>query len=110
MIFSLEFSPNWYILFGFFIVSWLFLLLKRNQSIRKEIKTQFAFGFLIFLVCAAMEFFAVSTNLWNYEPANWPVILWPTYFFASLFAYQLMRTVSEKTCENLNKKSENTTL
>jgi hypothetical protein len=105
MFFSVGFNPNWYILFGFFFISWLFLILRRRQSIKKEIKAQFAFGFLIFLVCVVMEFFAVSNNFWNYEPANWPVILWPTYFMASLFAYQLMRTISEKACENLDKKN-----
>jgi hypothetical protein len=40
-----------------------------------------------------MEIFATSMNLWNYVPGNWPIILWPTYFVAILFGYQLLRLV-----------------
>ena len=42
---------------------------------------------------AMIELFAVSTGLWNYTPGNWPVILWPTYFVAILFGYQLLRSI-----------------
>jgi hypothetical protein len=42
---------------------------------------------------AFMELFAVSMNLWQYTPGNWPVILWPTYFAAILFGYQLLRVI-----------------
>jgi hypothetical protein len=45
------------------------------------------------LSLALMEFFAVSTGLWSYTPGNWPVILWPTYFVAILFGYQLLRSI-----------------
>ena len=44
---------------------------------------------------ALMELFAVSTGLWNYTPGNWPVILWPTYFAAILFGYQLLRSIEQ---------------
>jgi hypothetical protein len=40
-----------------------------------------------------MEFFAVSMNLWHYTPGDWPVILWPTYFVAILFGYQMLRSI-----------------
>jgi len=47
-----------------------------------------------------MEVFAVSMDLWHYVPWDWPVMLWPTYFAAILFGYQLLRlteTIIKKT-------------
>jgi hypothetical protein len=69
------------------------MILRRNWKVRHEIKEQvfLALGGMISL--ALMEFFAVSTGLWTYTPGNWPVILWPTYFAAILFGYQLLRTI-----------------
>jgi len=43
----------------------------------------------------SIEMFATSMNLWNYVPRNWPAILWPTYFVAILFGYQLLRLVEK---------------
>jgi hypothetical protein len=89
-----NFNSGWYVLFFAFLISWLVLLLvRRERQGRKEIKEQ---GFLALsgmFALALMEFFAVSTNLWHYTAGNWPVILWPTYFAAILFGYQLLRSI-----------------
>jgi hypothetical protein len=69
------------------------MILRRNWKVRHEVKEQvlLALGGMVSL--ALMEFFAVSTGLWTYTPGNWPIILWPTYFAAILFGYQLLRTI-----------------
>ena len=87
-----EFNSNWYLLLIAFLLGWLFIMLfRKKQYDLREAKQQIILGILgtISLVC--MEMFAVTTNLWNYTPDNWPVILWPTYFIAILFGYKLLR-------------------
>jgi hypothetical protein len=92
MPFIIEFSSSWYLLFIAFFLGWLALtLIIRKRLNLKEAKRQLLFGVFGLLVPISMEIFAVSTGLWTYFPANWPVILWPTYFIAILFAYQLLR-------------------
>jgi len=89
-----DFNSNWYVLLFGFLAAWAILLVVRRKWLAKhEVKQQvfLAFGGMISL--ALMEFFAVSTGLWNYTPGNWPVILWPTYFAAILFGYQLLRSI-----------------
>ena len=89
-----DFNSNWYVLLFAFLAAWAILLVVRRKWLAKhEVKQQvfLAFGGMISL--ALMEFFAVSTGLWNYSPGNWPVILWPTYFVAILFGYQLLRSI-----------------
>jgi hypothetical protein len=89
-----DFNSNWYILLFAFLGAWALLLVVRRKWLAKhEVKQQvfLAFGGMISL--ALMEFFAVSTGLWNYTPGNWPIILWPTYFVAILFGYQLLRSI-----------------
>ena len=89
-----DFNSNWYVLLFGFLGAWAILMvMRRNWRVKHEVKEQvmLALGGMISL--ALMEFFAVSTGLWNYTPGNWPVILWPTYFAAILFGYQLLRTI-----------------
>jgi len=77
-----------------FLGAWAILMaLRRNWKVSYEVKEQvlLALGGMVSL--ALMEFFAVSTGLWTYTPGNWPIILWPTYFAAILFGYQLLRTI-----------------
>jgi high-affinity Fe2+/Pb2+ permease len=89
-----DFNSSWYVLFFAFLTSWMVLLfLRRRRQGRKEIVEQFFLALAGMFALALMEFFAVSTNLWNYTPGNWPVILWPTYFAAILFGYQLLRAI-----------------
>jgi hypothetical protein len=89
-----DFNSSWYILLFAFLGAWAILMvMRRNWKAKHEVKEQvmLALGGMISL--GLMEFFAVSTGLWNYTPGNWPVILWPTYFAAILFGYQLLRTI-----------------
>lgn len=89
-----DYNWSWYILLLGFLGAWAILtIVRRKHNAKHEIKEQLflALGGMISL--GLMEFFAVSTGLWNYTPGNWPVILWPTYFVAILFGYQLLRSV-----------------
>jgi len=96
MIFDFQFSQGWYLLFLAFLIGWLVLAIVRRKSLgRKEVKEQFILGFLGSCVLVSMEIFATSMNLWTYVPRNWPAILWPTYFVAILFGYQLLRFVEK---------------
>ena len=60
---------------------------------KHELKQQVFLAFGGMFSLALMEFFAVSVGLWSYTSGNWPVILWPTYFVAILFGYQLLRSI-----------------
>jgi hypothetical protein len=94
MPFDVQFSQSWYVLFSAFLLAWLLLTIMRRKHMgRKEAKEQFVLGLLGSCALVSMEIFATSMNLWNYVPVNWPVILWPTYFVAILFGYQLLRLV-----------------
>jgi RsiW-degrading membrane proteinase PrsW (M82 family) len=89
-----NFNQNWYVLFSAFIVSWaLLMFVRRKRQTRKEVKEQVFLAFGGMLSLALMELFAVSMNLWHYTPGDWPVILWPTYFVAILFGYQMLRSI-----------------
>ncbi len=94
MEFVFQFSIAWYGLFGGFLLAWIALtILRRKQFTKREAKEQFIIGLLGLCALVLMELFATSTNLWYYVPNDWPVILWPTYFVAILFGYQLLRVV-----------------
>jgi RsiW-degrading membrane proteinase PrsW (M82 family) len=89
-----DFNQNWYVLLFAFIASWaLLMFVRRKRQTRKEVKEQVFLAFGGMLSLAFMEFFAVSMNLWHYTPGDWPVILWPTYFVAILFGYQMLRSI-----------------
>jgi len=89
-----EFDQNWYVLFFAFLLSWLIISISRkNHSGKKEAKEQLCLALGGLFTLLLMEVFATSTNLWHYIPGNWPIILWPTYFVAILFGYQLLRFV-----------------
>lgn len=92
MSFVIEFSSSWYLLFAAFFLGWLAItIILRKPLNLKEAKRQLLFGVFGLCVPIAMEIFAVSMGLWTYNPANWPVILWPFYFIIILFGYQLVR-------------------
>ena len=110
MTFDFQFSQSWYVLFFAFLLAWLTLAIIRRKHLgKKEAKEQFILGLLGSCALLSMEIFAASMNLWNYVPRNWPIILWPTYFVAILFGYQLLRLVeralSLKHYDNAGKKS-----
>ena len=92
----LDFNSSWYILLSAFLASWVVLsILRRNGQFRREAKEQVFLALGGMLALMLMEFFAVSMDLWTYTPGNWPVILWPTYFVAILFGYQLLRSIED---------------
>jgi len=94
MTFDFQFSQSWYVLFFAFLLAWLTLAIIRRKHLgKKEAKEQLILGLLGSCALLSTEIFAASMNLWNYVPRNWPVILWPTYFVAILFGYQLLRLV-----------------
>ena len=77
-----------------FLSAWAVLIVARRKwNAKQEVKEQVFLALGGMTSLAMMEFFAVSTGLWNYTPGNWPVILWPTYFVAILFGYQLLRSI-----------------
>lgn len=90
----LSFSSSWYVLLFGFLAAWAVLIVARKKwTSMHEIKEQMFLALGGMIAMGMMEFFAVSTGLWSYTPGNWPVILWPTYFVAILFGYQLLRSV-----------------
>ena len=90
----IDFNSSWYVLFFAFLLLWLILVVARKKyNSEKEVKEQLYLALAGLFALALMEFFAVSTNLWQYVPGNWPIILWPTYFVAILFGYQLLRSI-----------------
>ncbi len=94
MNFVFDFNYNWYVLLFGFLSAWAVLMIVRGKwKLRHEVKEQVLLALGGMCALALMEFFAVSTGLWNYTPGNWPVILWPTYFAAILFGYQLLRSI-----------------
>jgi hypothetical protein len=62
-----------------------------EREVKEQLYLAVAGLFALFL----MEVFATTSNLWSYIPGNWPVILWPTYFVAILFGYQLLRFIED---------------
>ena len=89
-----DFNSGWYVLFFAFLLGWGFLMvIRRKWQAKHEVKEQMLLAFGGMIALSLMEFFAVSMGLWNYTPGNWPVILWPTYFVAILFGYQMLRSV-----------------
>jgi hypothetical protein len=89
----LDYNSAWYVLLFAFLGAWALLAIVRRSLNKHELKEQLFLALGGMLSLALMEFFAVSTGLWNYTPGNWPIILWPTYFVAILFGYQLLRSV-----------------
>jgi zinc transporter ZupT len=89
-----DFNSSWYVLLFAFLAAWAVLLVvRRNWKVKRELKEQMLLALGGMSSLALMEFFAVSMGLWHYTPGDWPVILWPTYFAAILFGYQLLRSV-----------------
>ncbi len=89
-----DFNSSWYVLLFAFLAAWAVLLVvRRNWKAKRELKEQILLALGGMGSLALMEFFAVSMGLWHYTPGDWPVILWPTYFAAILFGYQLLRSI-----------------
>ncbi|MCJ7423443.1 hypothetical protein MUP01_04140 [Candidatus Bathyarchaeota archaeon] len=88
----LQSGQSWYILFFAFLSLWFALTaLRRSKGHQLEAKEQLSLALIGMVVLSLMEIFAVSTNLWHYVPGDWPMMLWPTYFAAILFGFQLLK-------------------
>jgi hypothetical protein len=88
------YNSSWYVLFFGFLAAWAVLMfVRRKGSAKREVKEQLFLATSGMIALTLMELFAVSNGLWSYTPGNWPVILWPTYFTAILFGYQLLRSI-----------------
>ncbi len=89
-----DFNANWFILFFAFLSGWAVLMIARRKwNTLKEAKEQVFLASAGLVSMVLMELFAVSTGLWHYPPDNWPIILWPSYFVAILFGYQMLRSI-----------------
>jgi hypothetical protein len=91
-----NFNSSWYLLLFAFVAAWALLFTVRRKWHGwhpREVKEQVLLGFGGMASLALMEFFAVSMGLWHYATGDWPIILWPTYFAAILFGYQLLRAI-----------------
>jgi hypothetical protein len=89
-----DYNSSWYVLFFGFLAAWAVLMfVRRKGSAKREVKEQLFLATSGIIALTLMELFAVSNGLWSYTPGNWPVILWPTYFTAILFGYQLLRSI-----------------
>jgi hypothetical protein len=71
------------------------LVSRRKRGMEREVKEQLYLAVAGLFALFLMEVFATTSNLWSYIPGNWPVILWPTYFVAILFGYQLLRFIED---------------
>jgi hypothetical protein len=90
------FPQSWFVLFFAFLMLWIVLLVSRRKRGRgREVKEQLYLAVAGLFALFLMEVFATTSNLWSYIPGNWPVILWPTYFVAILFGYQLLRFIED---------------
>src|SRR5258708_30222787 len=91
---TFHFSPVWWVIILIIYIPY-FLLLIQRRSYKKplEVKIQIIFAFVSLMVSIVIEFIAVSNNLWDYTPSNWPIILWFAYFGSGLFGYQLIKKI-----------------
>ncbi len=88
--------PNeWWAAFAFVFGIYLILLISRKKRGPNELKAQLLVGLSSLVLSTIFELMCVSLGLWNYNPGNWPVILWPIYFVTGLLAYQLVKKIEE---------------
>jgi hypothetical protein len=62
-----NYNSSWYVLLFAFLIGWAVLLVvRRKWQAKHEVKEQVFLAFGGMTSLALMEFFAVSTGLWNY--------------------------------------------
>ena len=86
-----DFPSGWYVLFGFALA--LFVIF---SHLRKSTKGAARFGFIGLAIGIVSEAIGVGMGLWNYSPANWPVILWLIYFLYTSAFYQMFKVLDRK--------------
>lgn len=81
----------WIMVFLVYLIYFLLLIIRKGYKNKRELKFQFALAFLALIPAFVFEFIAVSLNLWNYNPGNWPIALWIGYFGMVLVLYQFIK-------------------
>lgn len=90
-----SFPSGWWtilaIVYGIYVGAYL-LRTKKSLELWPQLKS----GLVCVLLAFLIEFTAVSLNLWNYTPGNWPIILWIGYFGVGLAGYQINKKLEEQ--------------
>ena len=89
--FVFDFPAGWYALFGIALA--LFVIF---SAMRKSTKGAARFGLIGLAIGFVSELIGVGLGLWNYSPANWPVILWLLYFLYTAAFYQMFCVMNKK--------------
>ena len=84
--FLTDYPSAWYAFLALWLLVWLVLFRKK-----KDIRGNLTFGLIGLCAGAAVELLAVYLGLWSYSGGNWPIILWPAYFLASMVWHELFR-------------------
>jgi hypothetical protein len=82
----LDFPFGWYP----YLLVWIIVFFALPPW-KKDFKRSLQFGTLGTILGITVETFASMLGLWTYTGGNWPVILWPAYFIASMVWFQLYR-------------------
>ncbi len=90
-----EFPSAWWSGFVSIFIVYLILLISRKKRGSNELKAQLLVGLSSLIIGFIFEDRSVAAGLWNYNPGNWPAILWPIYFEVGLLAYQLVKKIEE---------------
>lgn len=81
-----EFPIGWYPYIAFWLLFWLAL-----PPWKKDVRGSLKFGALGTVLGIGVEALAAVMGLWLYTGGNWPLMLWPAYFVASMVWHQLYR-------------------
>ncbi len=84
--FVTDFPVMWYAYLAVWLSFWAAL-----PPWKKEIKEAIQFGLMGTCLGVVVEVLAIAMGLWEYAGGNWPVVLWPAYFVASIVWHQLFR-------------------
>ena len=84
--FITDYPSAWYVFLAVWLLVWL-VLFRRE----KNIKGNLTFGLIGLCAGIVVESLAIYLGLWTYSGGNWPIILWPAYFLASMVWHELFR-------------------
>lgn len=86
--FITDFPVEWYAYITLWFVVWLAI---PPAPWKKDVKNNVLFGLIGTVLGIAVEGTASILGLWTYTRGNWPVILWPMYFVASIVWHEIYR-------------------
>ena len=81
------FPMGWYP----YLVIWFAFWLAIPPYHKKDFKRNIQFGLIGTLLGIVVEVLALIFGLWEYSGGNWPIILWPAYFIASMVWHEIYR-------------------